>query len=605
MSLSRRLMLVFGLLGWLVSGAAAGEIEPSFAHRLEGVDPNTTVAALVILRDRVDVAALDRTLTRMQATRRFRHEVIVTRLREKAAATQASLRALLEEWRDQGHDITYQAFWITNAIHLTAPVNRIAYVARRADVEVVYDGAMPVQIIQEVFFHGFTPPFNPVDGPEPGLVGIKATDLWALGYRGQGRLVANLDTGVDGNHPALKSRWRGQDPGVTPREAWHDPTNQTFPWAGSSHGTHVMGTICGLDGTNEIGVAPEARWIAAMWRWQSPSYRATFDADVISAFQWAADPDGDPGTVQDVPDAICNSWGLIPTAPTHNVTKCQNLYWDAIDNCEFSGCAVIFCAGNEGSRGAESLRVPADRIASPVSTFSVGALSTDQTTITAFSSRGPSGCDHQTVKPEVCAQGYQVRSCLPNNRYGIMSGTSMATPHVTGAVALLRQVWPHVTSERVKEILLETCDDLGPTGADNTYGRGRVNLLSAYQRLIAERPRVSIHVMGTVPVYKVGTDFWARVAIANNTGQPQAVRVSLQFTFENQPVGLVILPPTDIVLPAGFQHEPLPLPVKLPIPADLPASVLDPKTWSLRGEVQAHGGGALVHQSDYAFTITK
>lgn len=580
----------------------AGEVDPTFAHRLQNAAPGESFRAIVMMKDRVDVQALDRRLKAMSATRGFRHEVIVTSLQQKARATQLPLIALLERLKGEGEDVTFEAVWIVNAVLLRSTPEVIAYAARLPEVEVVYDGGVPIEVIQEAFDHGPTPNYNPLDAPEPGLVGIKVPDLWARGYRGKGRLVANLDTGVDGNHPALKSRWRGNDPGVTVKEAWFDPTNRSFPYARTYHGTHVMGTICGLDGSNQIGVAPEAKWIAAMWRYPPVT---VFNDDVIKAFQWASDPDGKPETINDVPDAICNSWGLSPFVSSYGVKKCDVLFWNAIDNCEFSGCAVVFCAGNEASRGAESLRVPADRITSPVSVFSVGALSTDQKTIATFSSRGPSGCDSKTFKPEVCAQGYKVRSAYPNNQYRELSGTSMATPHVTGAIALLRQVWPHVTAQRVKEILLETCDDLGPTGDDNTFGMGRINLLRAHDKLVSERPVVSVSVMGVLSTYKGGESFRAHIVLANNTRQEQSARVSLQFFFENQPTSLVIVPPTDLVLPGEFSNQGLPILVEIEIPTDLPGAVLDPKRWFFRGVVEKYGGGSKLHSSEYVFTILK
>jgi subtilisin family serine protease len=287
------------------------------------------------------------------------------------------------------------------------------------------------------------------------------------------------------------------------------------------------------------------------------------------------------------------------------VSKCDPSFWKAVDNTEYAGVAVIFIAGNEGSRGAESLRTPGDRIASPVNVFSVGALNPDQKTIASFSSRGPSGCDHQTIKPEVCAQGASVRSCHLSGTYRILSGTSMACPHVAGGVALLREVWPHVTAQRVKEILLATADDLGPTGEDNSYGTGRINLLSAYQQLVKERPAVSLSVMGTVRQYKEGQVIRGHVVLMNTTQTAQKARVSLEFRFDGAPTGLVIVPPVDIGIPPGFTNEAVPLIISMPVPTGLPAAVLDPKKWTLRGEVRPTGGGSVLHASEYEFSLTR
>jgi len=277
------------------------------------------------------------------------------------------------------------------------------------------------------------------------------------------------------------------------------------------------------------------------------------------------------------------------------------VFWNAIDNCEYSGVAVVFAAGNEGTRG---LRTPGDRITNSVSTFSVGALKADQQTIASFSSRGPSKCDNQTIKPEICAHGESVRSSLPNNRYGNLSGTSMATPAITGGVALLRQAWPDVTSRRVKELMLETADDLGPAGEDNAYGMGRANLLAAYNKMMAERPVVAMSVVGVVRKVKEGTSAYARVFLTNNTSQLQGVRLSLVLTYNGGTMPLMFLPPTDLDVPANFTNASAALIIELPVPAGLGAIALEPNTWSIRARVEPKGGGTMVHTSEYEFVVT-
>ncbi|UCD70766.1 MAG: S8 family serine peptidase, partial [Syntrophobacterales bacterium] len=171
---------------------------------------------------------------------------------------------------------------------------------------------------------------------------------------------------------------------------------------------------------------------------------------------------------------VSNSWGLIPY--THGYPDCDPLFNAVIDNLELAGPVVVFAAGNEGSGG---LRIPADRIETPVNTFAVGALNQDGTSIASFSSRGPSGCDNRTVKPEVTAVGNNVRSSVPGGGYRIMSGTSMACPHVAGAVLLLREVKPEATVDEIKYALYLTAFDLGDSGEDNTFGMGRIDVVEA------------------------------------------------------------------------------------------------------------------------------
>ncbi|MAE69629.1 MAG: hypothetical protein CME06_04065 [Gemmatimonadetes bacterium] len=224
-----------------------------------------------------------------------------------------------------------------------------------------------------------------------------------------------------------------------------------------THGSHTIDTMCGLEAAtaDTIGVAFGAHWIAVK----------TFDAfgsgateDILAGFEWAADPDGNPYTVDDVPHVISNSWGLI-------YPFCDRQFWSAMDAVEAMGAAVVFAAGNEGATFLH-LRSPADRIATPLNAFAVGATNETEA-IASFSSRGPSQCDGQTIKPEVAAPGVDVRS-IRRGGYGNLSGTSMACPHASGAIAVLRQVDPNASIDELKGALYLSARDKGAPGEDNT-----------------------------------------------------------------------------------------------------------------------------------------
>jgi hypothetical protein len=243
-----------------------------------------------------------------------------------------------------------------------------------------------------------------------------------------------------------------------------------------------MGTITGATLFDKIGVAPGAEWIASN---AVASTNDEFDNSVLAAFEWFADPDGDPATSDDVPDVVQNSWGVSPGLGPY--LDCDSTWWEAIDNCEAAGVVVLFSAGNDGP-SLGTVRSPANRAASPINAFAVGSTITSiPYSISFFSSRGPSVCGGEfDIKPEVAAPGSDILSAVPGGGYAFMSGTSMAGPHVAGVVALMRQANPDVDVATIKEILMETATDLGRIGEDNDYGHGLVDAHAAVMAVLTD-----------------------------------------------------------------------------------------------------------------------
>ncbi|MBM4166333.1 MAG: T9SS type A sorting domain-containing protein [Ignavibacteria bacterium] len=510
---SWKTLLVFSLFVFNVYSVLAGNIDPFLAEKLKSTSAVEKVSVIIYMREQVDLRAMEELLQQsVSAGERIpvdvRYRTIITALQEVAERTQPNFVQKLRTHETNGVLSDIQQFWIRNLVVVSAIQQTIEEIAQLPEVETVYlDG-----ILQRDLPLNSAPADALVSGSEPGLRAINAHKLWEIGITGLGRIVMNIDTGVEGNNLAYKTRWRGALPGILPTWAWFDPANHTiFPTDGdgsSQHGTHTMGIMCGrYDSVNDtLGVAPDANWIAS----NSLIGGSPHTSRSIASFQWAANPDSNINTMDDVPDAINNSW----YDPNVSSTECSGAsgYYDVIDAIEALGTAVVFSAGNNGP-GASTITPPKNRLTTSVNIFSVGALDANTAgyPIASFSSRGPSVCtgpDSLRIKPEVSAPGVNVRSSSGTNGYRFLDGTSMAAPHVCGAIALLRQAAPFLTGTELKYYLYNNAVDLGTPGEDNTFGRGMIDVWKTYLALPLNIGKVEGEIMSNGnPLNGVKVDF--------------------------------------------------------------------------------------------------
>jgi len=512
----------------LAPSARAGVIDPPLETHLSTVPEDAQVSVLIMLADEVPIADLDAELSAGRASRTHRHAMVITALQEKAAATQGPILAELEAGKTAGEVAGYTPYWIANLVVAKMTVRALRQIAARPDVGVVYSN-FTVSSLEQMFVCPEIGVSQAI-GVTPGLRAINAPRVWyELGINGTGTLIGGLDTGVTGNHAALSSRWRGAQQGVPWQHAWLDRlgTNTQFPVDADDcgHGTHTMGTMVGLGAATDdtVGVAWGAQWIACNAISQGAG-NAEFDNDIVAAFQWFADPDGNSQTVTDVPDVVENSWRI---NEFWGYPDCDPRWWAVIDGCEAAGCAVVFSAGNEGP-GAETIGSPPDRITTPTNAYAIGAVNATDFAfpypIANFSSRGPSGCDHATIKPEVAAPGVSVYSTTRNGGYGQngWSGTSMAGPHVSGTIALMRQANPNLDVATVKRILMITARDEGAVGEDNAYGAGVIDAYNAVRQaqcnsptVLASGAAVATPAPGGFYRFTQGAIYWSAVAVRN------------------------------------------------------------------------------------------
>jgi subtilisin family serine protease len=236
-----------------------------------------------------------------------------------------------------------------------------------------------------------------------------------------------------------------------------------------------MGIMTGLDPAtaDTIGVAFGARWVAAATIDVGASPHTSYS---LAAFEWAVEAEGSNRPPVDV---VSCSW-RDPSLDFQDECGPDGTYWGVIDAFEAIGGAVVFSAGNSGP-GTSTITPPKNQISSPVNIWSTGSVngSSPSFPISNSSSRGPSDCDGTTIKPEAVAPGVSVRSAVPSG-YGFKSGTSMASPHVAGVIALLMEAFPAATGTEIKLALIATATDLGVSGEDNTYGHGLIDAGAAH-----------------------------------------------------------------------------------------------------------------------------
>ena len=291
--------------------------------------------------------------------------------------------------------------------------------------------------------------------------------------RGDSVRVAVLDTGIDYDHPDLAANYAG---------GYDFVNNDDDPFDDNRHGTHVAGTVAALDnGTGVVGVAPSARIYAL--KVLDENGNGSFSA-VIAALQWAVDnhiqiTNNSYGSSQDPGFAL----------------------QEAFDNAAIAGILHIAAAGNSGTceGTGDNVGYPA-RFASVVAVAATGA--DDESP--CFSSTGPD--------VEISAPGVSINSTVPGGGYQLLSGTSMASPHVAGAAALLLEKGVSDTNgdgrvnDDVREILVATAQDLGTPGRDTWFGFGLVDALAATGAPGERDPEVSVTLTTDKASYTKGTD---------------------------------------------------------------------------------------------------
>jgi uncharacterized repeat protein (TIGR01451 family) len=460
------------------AAALPGGVDPRVYAELEA-SPEGTAEVLVVMAEQADLSAAYGI-----ADWRARGRYVYDALRDTAGRSQARVRARLEE-----AGIGYRSYLSVNGLTLVADEATVTDLAAMPEV----GGIEPAG--------SFDLPEPTVDEARaPAFIGwnlkkVRADRVWdEFGATGQGMVVASIDTGVEWTHPALKEQYRGWDGTTADHDYnWWDPRGVCSPvgepcdnyW----HGTHVMGLMVGsdlaadpLNAPNAIGMAPGAQWMACKgcemadgWSCSTAALLECADFVLAPWDQNGQNPDPDLR-----PNVVNNSWGGSAN---------DGWYYTAIAAWRAAGIFPAFSAGNGGPY-CNTVNSPSDY----GNALATGATDSSDH-IVGFSSRG--GSVLGLLKPEVTAPGEYVRSALPGGSYGAGSGTSMASPHTAGEVAL---VWSarlalvgqvgrtEALIEQTAEGLTtaQTCDGVpGSEVPNNTFGWGRIDAYRAVSAALA------------------------------------------------------------------------------------------------------------------------
>lgn len=494
---------VLALPGFLVSNSTHSwkdKVEPALISELQrdGYAP-----FLVLFEQQAELGG-----ARQQGNKAQMGHYVFERTRAAATASQKPAIAILK-----ARQRPFRSFYIVNALLAKGDLELVNALAILPEVKSIQPNpTIAIDLLPE---EREQQALNFREGVEWGIAAIGADQVWEMGYTGQGVVIGGQDTGYEWDHPALKGSYRGWNDTTSQADHnynWHDAIHEIdsmngppyiaeanpcglsslVPCDDHNHGTHTMGTMTGTvsDEGKSIGVAPGAKWIAC--RNMERGYGSP--ASYIECFEWFLAPtdlNGENPDPSKAPHVIANSWSCpeIEGCTPANFETMQI----AVDNLKAAGVAVVVSAGNSGS-GCHSVSTPAAIFAN---SFTVGATRQNDT-IANFSSRGTVTVDSSSrLKPNIAAPGVSVRSSIRNGGFATFSGTSMAGPHVAGAIALLISANPELAGqvEAIESLLertarpmlsLQDCGDIPGMGIPNAvYGHGRIDILAAVQETVS------------------------------------------------------------------------------------------------------------------------
>jgi len=477
-----RIVYLFISLVILVSnGLSQGKIDAALSQKIALSEADEFIKIRIKFSEKANISAEKQRLIDEGVSVNERARILIDLMRNTAETSQKDLVAFLSENKHLVRNI--QRFWITNVVFCEMKSDAIQHLNGFDAISVVHFENNRFEMGDAVVQEAHADIRGP-GGTETSIEACNVRPLWEMGYTGRGRKVFVYDTGVWPNHQSIGSRFMGNFGFLN--EAWfgyyHDEPNGER----NSHGTHVLGTMVGLDENtaDSIGIAMKSYWIANDH--VGPTISVMPDLPyLMAAYEWALNPDGDFDTSHDIPDVINNSFRWYDGA---DQTQCEGIVVDLMIAIEAVGIANIYSGGNQGPNNT-TISAPQRINVTEVNTFSVGSINGNLAfphPLSSFSSIGPKQCPGAgslAIHPEVVAPGQNVRSAWGQDGYNTISGTSMASPHVSGVALLLKEAFPYLSGEDLLWAIYLTAIDMGPEGEDNQYGMGMIDAYAAYMYL--------------------------------------------------------------------------------------------------------------------------
>ncbi|MBS1262315.1 MAG: Bacillopeptidase F [Calditrichaeota bacterium] len=550
--------LILAAVSLFLFAAVAGAAPVIIGEKLQPVLAETPADELIpvvaLMSPRHDVEELTAMVQGLRADER--KAVIWDEVRTRADLSQDAALDYLYAQEQLANATSIRSLKMANAIGVHATAAVIEALAGMENVRAIhYTPAR--KVVPD------PPDQQPVPGGELdelawGIETVNAQAVWDMGYSGAGVLVAVIDTGINYNHVDLADHlWDGGP--EYPNHGYDFYNNDNNPVDDNGHGTHVSGTVCG-DGTGgtQTGVAPDATLMGlkVFNSWGSGEESMTWDA-LDFCLQQGVDV-----------TSLSAGW-------TDEVLNLRATFRDNYDILNAAGIVSIVAAGNEGNWQdwypiPDNVRTPGN-VPPPwlhedqTEPGEVGGVitagATDQNdNIADFSSRGPvtwenvdpyfdfvynGGQNQGLLKPDLSAPGVDVKSLSYTDNDGYVwngwSGTSMATPHISGTACLLFEINENLTPAEVNEALEMGSVDYGTPGKDNTFGTGRLD--SYESALLAEE-------MGSIVTINIDPEFDPYVI--PGSGGTMTFDVSIRNNLVTPANGQVW---TEAILPDGSTYQ--------------------------------------------------